>query len=69
MGWSIIKTFRKTEENFDKSREGDESYQDVKHRMMQFLFEIEEKYKDKKILIVTHGGPAWLIVFWVKNAK
>jgi isoleucyl-tRNA synthetase len=26
------------------------------------LFEIEEQYKDKKILIVTHGGPAWLMI-------
>ena len=60
------KDFPKTEENFDKSRDGDESYQDVKHRMMQFLFEIEEKYKGKNILIVTHGGPAWLLASSVK---
>jgi len=53
--------FPKIVENFDKAREGDESYQDVKSRVVEFLFEIEEKYKDKKILIITHGGPAWLL--------
>ena len=56
------KDFPKVPENFDKANPGDDSYQDVKRRMMQFLFEIEEKYKDKKILIVTHGGPAWLLM-------
>ncbi|MBP9715328.1 MAG: class I tRNA ligase family protein [Candidatus Pacebacteria bacterium] len=56
------KDFPKTEENFNKANVGDESYLDVKRRMMQFVFEVEEKYKDKKILIVTHGGPAWLLV-------
>ncbi len=54
--------YPKTVENFDHANPGDESYLDVKQRMMQFLFEIEEKYKGKKILIVTHGGPAWLLM-------
>ncbi|KKQ19287.1 MAG: hypothetical protein US33_C0033G0002 [Parcubacteria group bacterium GW2011_GWC1_36_9] len=34
--------------------------QDVKKRVMNFLFELEEKYQNKKILIITHGGPVWL---------
>ena len=55
------KDFPKTLENFDKKNEGDESYKDVQTRAMNFLFDIEEKYKDKNILIVTHGGPAWLM--------
>jgi isoleucyl-tRNA synthetase len=55
------KDYPKTVENFDKAPEGNESYADIKRRMMHFLFEIEEQYKDKKILIVTHGGPAWLL--------
>jgi len=55
------KDFPKTVENFDKKNQGDESYKDVQMRAMNFLFEIEEKYKDKNILIVTHGGPAWLM--------
>ena len=34
-----------------------ESYADVKRRAMDFLYECEQKYKDKKILIVSHGCP------------
>ncbi len=56
----------KTLENFDKSPEGNESYADIKRRMMKFLFDIEEKYQDKKILIVTHGGPSWLLIAGAK---
>ncbi len=56
------KDYPKTVENFDKAPVGNESYADIKRRVMHFLFEMEEKYKNKKILIVTHGGPAWLLV-------
>ncbi len=60
--WSDYhKAFPKTAENFSAKKEGDESYQDVKNRTTELLYELEEKYKDKKILIVTHGGPAWLL--------
>jgi isoleucyl-tRNA synthetase len=58
--------YPKTVENFDKAPEGNESYADVKRRMMSFMFEIEERYQNKKILIVTHGGPAWLLVAGVR---
>ncbi|MCI5051301.1 MAG: class I tRNA ligase family protein [Candidatus Pacebacteria bacterium] len=33
-----------------------ESINDVYKRSMEFLFELEEKYHNKKILIVSHGG-------------
>jgi isoleucyl-tRNA synthetase len=52
--------FPKTAENFDEAPEGGESYQTVKNWMMNFLHDVEIKFKNKKILIVTHGGPAWL---------
>jgi len=54
--------YPKTIENFDKKIEGNESYQDVKRRMMDFMFEAEKKYQNKKILVVTHGGPSWLVI-------
>lgn len=38
-----------------------ESLQDVAHRTGSVLYELENKYKGKNILIVTHGGPAWLL--------
>lgn len=40
---------------------GGESLQDVLKRTGEALYEIEQKYKNKNILIVTHGGPAWLL--------
>ena len=33
----------------------------VRHRMGEFLFELENKYTDKNILIVSHGEPLWLL--------
>lgn len=61
--WAEYHTdYPKTVENFDNAPEGNESYLDVKRRAMSFLFDIEQQYKNKKILIVTHGGPAWLMI-------
>jgi isoleucyl-tRNA synthetase len=56
------KDFPKTVENFDKANPGDESYKDIRKRVAAALFDIEKKYQNKKILIVTHGGPAWLML-------
>ena len=38
-----------------------ESWNDVKKRLRDFLREIERKYKNKKILIVSHGDSLWLL--------
>jgi len=53
--------FPNTVENFSKKIEGNESFDDVRRRGMSFLYDIEEKYSGKNILIVTHSGPAWLM--------
>lgn len=37
---------------------GCETLLEVKKRIGDFLYEIEEKYKNKNILIITHDGPA-----------
>ncbi len=39
---------------------GGESLKEVGKRTGECLYEIENKYKGKNILIVTHGGSAWL---------
>lgn len=39
-----------------KLAEDAESIKDVYQRSMEFMFELEEKYKGKKILIISHGG-------------
>lgn len=38
-----------------------ESPQNVMSRVGACLYNLESKYKGKKILLVTHGGPAWLL--------
>ncbi|MFZ3020034.1 MAG: class I tRNA ligase family protein [Minisyncoccia bacterium] len=48
---------------FERKIPNGESLGDVKRRVADFLYEVEGKYKDKKILFITHGGPAW--VFYV----
>jgi len=53
--------YSKLAENFEAKNDGDESHQDLKNRVAEFLYEIEENYQYKNILIVTHGGPAWLL--------
>ncbi len=41
--------------NFSDKLPNGESYQDAKNRMGEFLYEIDTKYADKNILLVTHG--------------
>ncbi len=46
---------------FNKKLFNGESFQEVGRRVGDCLYEIEAKYKNKNVLIVTHGGPAWLL--------
>ncbi len=38
-----------------------ESLNDVRVRIARCLYDLEKKYAGKNILMVTHGGPAWLM--------
>jgi isoleucyl-tRNA synthetase len=38
-----------------------ESYADIRRRVGEFLFDIEQRYTGKNILIVSHGDPLWLM--------
>ncbi|HEY5588994.1 MAG TPA: class I tRNA ligase family protein [Candidatus Paceibacterota bacterium] len=52
-----------TPENFAREVEEDsESFSDVKNRTMDLIYEAENKYANKNILIITHGGPSWLAI-------
>ncbi len=46
---------------------GGENYNDVRRRTMSVLYEIDQKYRDKKILLVTHGLPAFMLQATVDN--
>ncbi len=61
------KDFPTTPESFYKEEEGNESYNDIKKRTMSFIYDMESKYSGKNILIVTHGGPTWLVMAGVNG--
>ena len=53
--------FKDEKERFEKAIHGGESLLDVKRRMGDFIYEIEEKYQDKNILIISHAASLWLL--------
>jgi isoleucyl-tRNA synthetase len=53
--------FKTREEKFTKTPEGGENYTDIKKRMTEFLYDINSKHEGKKILIVSHNTPLWLM--------
>lgn len=46
---------------FTEKPEGGENYNDLRLRMGSFLYDLESKYQNKRILIVSHGDPLWLL--------
>jgi isoleucyl-tRNA synthetase len=53
--------FFKGQDRFVATPEGGENYADIKKRVGDFIYSLENKYKDKKILIVTHDTPMFLL--------
>lgn len=47
---------------FDNRPKGGESWDDILTRVKSFLNEINQKYSDKNILIVSHADPIWLML-------
>jgi valyl-tRNA synthetase len=43
--------------NLDSKRGGGETWRDVSNRVREAFEDYQKKYKDKNILLVTHGGP------------
>ncbi len=46
---------------FAKTPKNGEDLNDIRQRMMNFVLELERKYKNKNILIVGHGDPLWVL--------
>ncbi|MEK7081584.1 MAG: class I tRNA ligase family protein, partial [Patescibacteria group bacterium] len=61
--------FSSFSEQFKKRAPNGENLTDLKKRMMNFLEEIDGKYADKNILIITHEYPAWMIYTGVSGAN
>jgi isoleucyl-tRNA synthetase len=53
--------------NFDYRFGGGESWREVRTRMFSVIREIDEKYEGKKVLLVSHGDPLWLLDGLTKN--
>ncbi len=53
--------------NFDTKYGDGESWRDVKIRMAGIIRELDQKYENKKILLVSHGDPIWILEGFTKN--
>ncbi|MDO8521545.1 MAG: class I tRNA ligase family protein [bacterium] len=53
--------FTSTLEKFTKSPPNGETLEAMKTRLGEFLYDVDRRYKNKKILIVTHEYDAWLL--------
>ena len=56
-------------EKFINAPSGGENLNDVKKRMFQFVIDINEKYQNKNILIVSHGDPLWVLEGAMRGLK
>jgi len=61
--------FEGEEQKFDKRPEGGESWDDVKERVKNLIDELERRYKDKNILLISHGDPLWLLAGTLRGFK
>jgi broad specificity phosphatase PhoE len=59
--------FKNINERLIKRPPKGESLIDCQKRMIDALKKIDKKYKNNKILIVSHGNPLWLLEGFVKN--
>ena len=59
--------FNGKEEMFYKRPPGGENVRDIGERMLSFLQEIDSKYKNKNILIISHGGPLFVLEAMIKG--
>jgi isoleucyl-tRNA synthetase len=52
---------------FDFRVKNGETHREAQQRISSLLLELEDKYDGKKIVIVTHGGPALSTFLWANN--
>jgi len=54
---------------FENRPKNGENWNDVLKRVKSFLDEIEKKYKNKNILIISHADPIWLMLGYSRGYK
>ncbi|MBZ9577459.1 histidine phosphatase family protein [Patescibacteria group bacterium] len=57
-----LQFFSSIKQRFSKRPPKGENWRDVKKRMMDFIKDIDKRHRNKKILIVSHGDPSWLLI-------
>lgn len=50
------------EDRWDKQPEGGETNRQVQARMAEFVHDVNKKYAGKKILVISHGDPIYLLM-------
>ena len=60
--------FPSTPRLFTHGPEGGETENDVRVRIGDFLYGLDQKYSDKKILIISHGDPLWMALTVARGA-
>lgn len=65
--WNEYYDSREQKDWYSYIPQSGESCKNVKFRMTDFLYEIEKKYQGKNILIITHEGPARMMMAGVKG--
>ena len=50
-------------------QKGGENWVDILNRMTSFISDVEKKYQNKNILIISHGEPLWLLAGFFKGLK
>jgi len=53
--------FKFSREKLTNTPRGGEDWKEIKNRMTEVLYELDEKYKGKNILIISHNGPLQMI--------
>ncbi|MFZ2484889.1 MAG: class I tRNA ligase family protein [Minisyncoccia bacterium] len=61
--------FPNTEDLFNVKPQGGENEMEVKQRVGSFLYEIENKYSGKNILVISHGDPVWMALSVAEGAQ
>ncbi len=54
--------FSSHKERFEKIPPDGENFSQLKNRVSEFLYDIDKKYSNKNILIVSHEAPIWCMV-------
>ena len=61
------KFFKTPKEKFTKRPRNGENYRDIRKRAFKFLEEINKKYRNKRILIISHGAILFVLEAIIKG--